>query len=183
MIEVLAPTILFASAVAVFAIAAVAVRYWSPWACPECGRRAVSTVDNGVLYDPAPERSLCRCEKCGAEMVRTAGRWVRRADWTDAEDQRIWDELNADRRVSATAEVSRPAECDLEYEAGRKYEFVRMVDGQIELATFMRFDDGSAYVSFPDGGSRIYENNDDVWRKAVADLVTAGFRFDSGKVL
>ena len=82
-----------ASAIAVVAALILGVQLRSKPKCPECGKRSIEQIDNGVFYDPAPERELCCCGNCGAELVRTAGKWVRRVDWHNGEDQKLWDDL------------------------------------------------------------------------------------------
>jgi hypothetical protein len=42
-----------------------------------------------------PMRSLFFCPHCGGQFIQTNGKWVPRADWTYAEDQRLFDELTA----------------------------------------------------------------------------------------
>jgi hypothetical protein len=86
-----------AAVLAVVLVAAylVSLRLWPKRRCLDCGERSIRQVDFGVLYDPAPGRELLACDNCGAEWVRLdSGRWIRRSDWHEPEDQKLWDDLN-----------------------------------------------------------------------------------------
>jgi hypothetical protein len=62
----------------------------------------------------------------------------------------------------------------MDYENDREYGFVRSLDGHIERATFIRWDD-SAFVNTDTEGC-IFEYCDEVWRQAITWLESRGFR-------
>lgn len=66
--------------------------------CPDCGRKPMTEVDEAMLYDPAPDRDLLRCEHCGAEYVLAENQWTPRSDWKDEDDLETWKQLDSDER-------------------------------------------------------------------------------------
>ena len=59
---------------------------------------------------------------------------------------------------------------------GRTYEFVRVEpDGSLSVAQCTRYDDGSAFVDDAQGAT-IWEESDEAWKMALADLRRRGYR-------
>src|SRR5581483_2816903 len=59
-------------------------------------------------------------------------------------------------------------------EIGRKYTFIRIANGIVVRATCVRADDGSAYVECGEDDV-IWEDDEEAWRLALADLEARGF--------
>jgi hypothetical protein len=64
--------------------------------CPDCGRRTITDVEAHVFSDPAPGRSMMRCQNCGGEYVFAGNQWTKRRDWTDEDDIATWEQLDFD---------------------------------------------------------------------------------------
>ena len=62
----------------------------------------------------------------------------------------------------------------MKVEIGRKYIFTRITNGIVERATFVRFDDGTAFVECG-GDEVIWEEDEEAWQLALSDLHARGF--------
>jgi len=65
------------------------------------------------------------------------------------------------------------------FEDGKAYRFTRRQNGIVEVATFTKFEDGSAYVESAEF-EIIYEWEDDSWLKALQQLADKGFILEDG---